>query len=617
MTPPREDVSLPPFDPAAMQRLLDGPQAAVRQRVRDLLARPEFRLPPPEISLPDQRALTSRWLGLLADAGVGAIAFPREYGGEDDWPGFIAAFETIAQHDISLAIKFTVHFGLWAGCLTLLGSEDHARRYLPGAADLSFPGCFALTEIGHGSNARELETTATYDPATEEFLLHSPSFDAGKNYIGNAARDARVAAVFAQLFTGGQPHGVHAFVVPLRDEQGTVLPGVRIVDNGPKMGENGVDNARLWFDGVRLPRTALLDRLGRVAADGTYQSEIGSAGARFFATISALVGGRVAIAVAAIGAAKVGLLIAVRYAARRRQFRAPGAAEETRLLDYPTHQRRLLPLLAELYAVHFAHQHLVHARAAAAAGKGGPAAARAVEGLAAGIKAWASWHCTRTLQACREACGGEGYMSVNRLPALKADSDIFTTFEGDNTVLMLWVGRNLLADADRAHPDTHPAPATNDPAPGDEPGRWELLFADRARTMLGHVRAELARLTAAGVSAHDAAARQQGRLFRAAGAHLEHVLLGQFGAALATVTDPALVETLAALRDLFALSRLEEGRGWFLEHGRLDAAESRALPERVEALCARLAPQAPALVDAFGLPDASIAAPIALPDGQR
>ena len=607
MTPlPREDAPLPPFDPAAMQRLLDGPPAPVRARVRGILSRPDFTLLPPEASIEQQRAAASRWLQLLADEKIGALALPRAHGGADDWPGFIAAFETIAQHDVSLAIKFTVHFGLWAACLQLLGSEDHARRYLPGAVDLSLPGCFALTEIGHGSNARELETIATYDPETGEFSLRSPTFAAGKNYIGNAARDGRVAAVFAQLSTQGQPRGVHAFIVPLRDENGCVLPGVRIEDNGPKMGENGVDNARLWFDGVRVPRANLLDRLGRVEADGTYASDIASPAGRFFATISALVGGRIAIAAAAVGAAKVGLLIAVRYALRRRQFRAPGAAEETRLLDHSTHQRRLLPLLANVYAVDFTLKHLVQRRTATSHGEKNPDATREVEGLAAGVKAWASWNCTHTLQACREACGGEGYMSVNRLPGLKADTDIFTTFEGDNTVLMLWLGRNLLADAERAAAVPEPARSEGEPA------RWQRLFADRVLVMLDEVRAELATLASAGVGAHEGTARQQNRLFRVAQAYLDRVLLERFSAALAHVEDPALAAVLAALRDLFALGCLEQHRGWFLENGWLGAEESRALPGRVDALCARLAPHAGALVDAFGLPEASIAAPIAL-----
>ena len=350
------------FDPAAMSRLLDGEHAAVRAKVRAILSRPSFRYPDPTADIPTQRELAFRWCRELADEGIGLLAIPTEYGGQDDFAAFMAAFETIAFHDLGMTIKFTVQFGIWLGSVLLLGNAAQHRRYLRDIATFGLPGCFAMTEIGHGSNVRELETLARYEPASGQFVVTSPTWTAGKNYIGNGACHGRLATVFAQLETEGERHGVHAFLVPLRDEAGNILPGVRIEDNGPKMGENGVDNARIWFDGVRMDRDALLDRYGSVAADGTYQSEIRSAGARFFTTISALVGGRISIAAAGLSAAKSGLTIAVRYATRRRQFRATGATDETPLLDYPTHQRRLLPLLANAYALDFAHKFLVRRR---------------------------------------------------------------------------------------------------------------------------------------------------------------------------------------------------------------------------------------------------------------
>ena len=126
-----------------------------------------------------------------------------------------------------------------------------------------------MTEIGHGSNVRDIETVATYDPATGEFDLHSPTFTSGKNYIGNAGVHGKIATVFAQLETRGERHGVHAFVVPIRDDRGRPLPGIRLEDNGEKLGLNGVDNGRIWFDHVRVPRVEMLDRFAQVAADGT------------------------------------------------------------------------------------------------------------------------------------------------------------------------------------------------------------------------------------------------------------------------------------------------------------------------------------------------------------
>ena len=617
---PRQSLSssapLPAFDPAALQRLLDGEQAPVRRRVREILSRPSFRYLPPDAGIEAQRAAASGWCQELADEGIGALILPAEYGGRGDYAAFTAAFETIAFHDISLTIKFTVQFGLWAGSILLLGREEQHRRYLRDIGSFALPGCFALTEIGHGSNARELETVARYEPNSGQFVVNSPHFAAGKNYIGNLVRDGRGATVFAQLETAdGARHGVHAFIVPLRDAEGNVLPGVRIEDNGPKMGENGVDNGRVWFDQVRVDRDALLDRFGGVAADGTYESPIKSAGARFFAIISALVGGRISIAAAGVSAAKSGLAIAVRYGERRRQFRTPGMEGETPLLHYPTHQRRLMPLLANAYAADFTLKYLVRRRVETQDGRD-PAGTREVELLAASFKAWAPWNTTRTLQTCREACGGEGYISVNRLPALKADTDIFTTFEGDNTVLMLWVGRNLLAVTEKAG-GTDDGAATREGAGATDPESDDYLplFEERERAILAEIRADIARLTGDGVDPHEAASRQQMRLLRLAHAHVERVVLKQFGAAVASAADgdPALGDVLRALHELFVLTLLEEQRGWFLENDLLTAAESKALSARVEALCARVAPRAVALVNAFGIPAQCLAAPIALP----
>ena len=599
---------------AALQGLLDGEHAATRRRVREILSRPEFRYYA-GTDTAEYRQIVYRWCQLLAGEGLGALALPREYGGEADFGKFMAAFETIATHDISLTIKYTVQFGIWLGSVLLLGTEKHHRKYLRDTGSFALPGCFAMTEIGHGSNVRDLETTAHYEPASREFVIHSPSFTAGKNYIGNGACHGRAATVFAQLATSDANQGVHAFVVPIRDEAGQILPGVRIEDNGQKMGENGVDNARIWFDHVRVPREALLDRFASVAEDGTYSSPIASAGARFFAMISALVGGRISIAAAGLSAGKSGLAIAVRYATRRRQFRSgSGDHPESPLLSYLTHQRRLLPLLANTYALDLAHKHLVRLKLAADThavepGEKSPQAHEA-ELLAAGLKAYTTWNTTRTLQVCREACGGEGYISANRLPALKADSDIFTTFEGDNTVLMLWIGRNLLL-------------ANEAPVPGvDVPEAEEgvslpgclRLFRVREKTMLAEVRAELRRLSAEGLGAHEATARQQMAIFHAAHAHTERVILGSFLDGLATCTGgehEAAAPFLQKLAQLFALSLIESHRGWYLENGYLKAKESKALTGRVDALCGELAEDAEGLVDAFGIPPACLAAPIA------
>ncbi len=272
-----------------------------------------------------------------------------------------------------------------------------------------------MTEMGHGSDVQAIETTATFDSETDEFVINTPSEGAWKHYIGNAACHGRVAAVFAQLHVGDERPGVHAFVVPLRDEQGEPLPGVSIADCGEKLGLNGVDNGMLAFDAVRIPRDNMLDRYAQVTETGEYRSEIENINRRFFTMIGTLIQGRVCVGGAAGTAAKNALTIAVRHGLRRRQFGPPTGDSETLLLDYRTHQRRLMPLLARTYALHFAQEEVAARLHVAFSGGDVPERnQRELETYAAGLKAMTTRHATDTIQECREACGGLGYLAENR-----------------------------------------------------------------------------------------------------------------------------------------------------------------------------------------------------------
>ncbi|MBV9309987.1 MAG: acyl-CoA dehydrogenase family protein, partial [Solirubrobacterales bacterium] len=443
------------FNAQALQRLLDGRHAELREKYRSILSRPEFA---PPIALPSEeyRTRVAEWAQTLAAEGLTAPGFPERYGGHGDPGANVAAFETIAFGDLSLLVKFGVQFGLWGGAVQQLGTREHHERYLHAIATLEAPGCFAMTEAAHGSDVQRLQTTAIYDADAQEFVVNTPSDEAHKEYIGNAARDGRFAAVFAQLFVDGCNHGVHALIVPLRDEEGEVIEGVRIEDCGEKMGLGGVDNGRIWFDNVRVPREALLNRYADVSQQGEYSSPIDNPNKRFFTMLGTLVQGRVCVSAASVSVAKSGLTIAVRYGLRRRQFGGEGE-EEVPILDYRTHQRRLMPLLARTFALHFAQAQLSDKFHEVLSAEEPPERERReLESLAAGMKASTSWHATQTIQTCRECCGGAGYMAVNRFAALKDDSEIFTTFEGDNTVLMLLVARGLLTDYKDQFGDLNP-----------------------------------------------------------------------------------------------------------------------------------------------------------------
>ena len=396
------------IDILPLRRLLDGNHGVLRERVRNLLSQPEFALQY-GLSVEAYRNQVYAWCKRLAAEGLGAFAFPVSCGGQADSERASVVFEILAYHDTSLLIKYGVQFGLFGGSINMLGTKHHHEAYLRKVASFELPGCFAMTELGHGSNVAGLETTATFEQDSDTFVIHTPRDEAHKEYVGSAACHARMATVFAQLILAGAPHGVHAFLVPIRDSDGNPLPGVRIGDSGVKMGLNGVDNGRLWFDCVRVPRENLLNRYADVDENGCYRTSIASPSKRFFTVLGALVAGRLSIALGSLSAAKTGLAIAIRYGDRRRQFGAPGAGE-TKILDYRTHQRRLLPPLAAAYGLDCALK--------AVSGRfteRREAEQRRLEAEVAGLKAYSSWFAVDTLQACRECCGGQGYLAVNRL----------------------------------------------------------------------------------------------------------------------------------------------------------------------------------------------------------
>ena len=267
---------------------IHGGYQAVRSRVREALARPELRIPD-EIPRDEYRERTLAAVRVLADAGLGVVAYPRQWGGLGDPGASVAAFEELALGDLSVLVKFGVQFGLFGGSIAQLGTErGTTAATCPRSPPWRCPVATPMTETGHGSNVRDLRTTADYDPTTGEFVIDTPDDDARKDYIGNAALHARMATVFARLRVGSDDHGVHAFLVHIRDAHGAVAPGVRIEDCGAKAGLNGVDNGRIWFDGVRVGADALLDRFARITPDGRYESPIPSAGRRFFTMLGTL-----------------------------------------------------------------------------------------------------------------------------------------------------------------------------------------------------------------------------------------------------------------------------------------------------------------------------------------
>ncbi|MDX2377477.1 acyl-CoA dehydrogenase family protein [Microbacterium sp. LRZ72] len=623
--------------------MLLGTWADTRRRAREMIKNPALWRDD-SLGMDEHRERVLGQLHLLVQEGGVHRAFPVEYGGEADNGANIAGFEELVAADPSLQIKSGVQWGLFGSAVLQLGTKEHHDKWLPGIMSLDIPGAFAMTETGHGSDVAAIGTTATYDPENEEFVLDTPFRGAWKDYLGNAALHGIAATVFAQLITNGVNHGVHCFYVPLRDEDGEFLPGIGGEDDGLKGGLNGIDNGRLHFDQVRIPRTNLLNRYGDVAPDGTYSSQIATPGRRFFTMLGTLVQGRVSLDGAAAWASALGLNIAITYATQRRQFDSGAGTDEVVLLDYARHQRRLLPRLATTYAQIFAHDEFLQKFDAVFSGAADSDADREdLETLAAALKPLSTWHALDTLQECREACGGNGFMFENRLVGLRQDLDVYVTFEGDNNVLLQLVGKRLLSDYARQFKGKD-ARALAAFAVGQTAGKvfhgaglrqlgqavgdlgqvsrsverglradqQQELLTDRVQQMVADIGARLR--PAAKLPPQEAAAlfnANQSELIEAARAHGELLQWEAFTDAVNRTDDPGTVQVLTWLRDLFGLSLIEKHLAWYLVNGRLSTQRAAAVSSYIDRLCTRLRPHALDLVDAFGYGPEHIRATIA------
>lgn len=564
------------------------------------------------------RQRVSRQVKHLASAGHGALAYPEGSGGKNDMPSYAAVFENLVFLDGSLCVKFGVQFGLFGGSIEKLGSEKHRKAYLGKAGTLELPGCFAMTETRHGSNVRGIHTTATYLHESRELVINTPGPDDNKEYIGNAL-EARMATVFAQLIVGGKRHGVHAVLVPLRNASGEVLPGIRVEDNGYKLGLNGVDNGKIWFREVRVPVDNLLDRYGGINAEGKYTSELKNPNKRFFTMLGTLVGGRICVGKGALAGAKMALGIAVRYALRRRQFNDSKRMQEDLIMDYPSHQLRLIPRLASCYVYQAALDEQMENYQQLTGGD-----TQKLEAQVAGLKAIITDFANDAIQESREACGGKGYLLENRIADLRSDIDIFTTFEGDNTVLLQLAAKGRLTDfrtafnsddffgvlrllrtqAARRLGAINPVYVNKtDREHLYNPAFHQHAFEYRTARLTYTLALRIRDYIKKGLPAYQAYLKVQAHFLALGRAYSEEIAYLSYRRVCEGITDEkhrALFDRLGALH---ALERIAADMDWYFEQGYVGKRKSKAIKRRVERLTTELRPHVASLVAGFAIPE--------------
>ncbi|KHG11955.1 Acyl-coenzyme A oxidase 3, peroxisomal -like protein [Gossypium arboreum] len=614
------------FDVKEMRKLIDSHNLEERDWLFGLMKQSElfnpkvkggkvFVSPDYNQSMEQQREMTLKRIKYLQERGV-FKGWLTEKGEEIEMRKF-SGFEIFSIYDHSLFTKLGVHFPM-GGAIQFCGTKHHHDKWLRDTENYSIKGCFAMTELGHGSNIRSLETVTTYDSNTGEFVINTPCESAQKFWIGGAAKHATHTVVFSQLHINGINQGVHAFIVQIRDVDGNICPNIRIADCGHKIGLNGVDNGRIWLDNVRVPRENLLNSVADVSPDGKYLSSIKNPDQRFAAFMAPMTVGRVNIAIGAVYQSKVALAITIRYALTRRAFSLKPNEPEVLLLDYPSHQRRLFPLVAKTYAMSFAANYLkvLHA-------KGTPQSNKGIHIVSSSFKATFTWNNMQILQECREACGGQGLRTENRVGHLKGEYDVQSTFEGDNFLLMQLVSKALFAEYMAAQKRNKVFKGLglehmNKPCPvipsqlTSTTLRCSQFQMDalclRERDLLNRFVADVLKCKAKGENTEQAfntcyeLAKDLGRAFS------ERAIFQKFVEAESTLPAGSLKNVLGTLRSLYASICIEDVS--FLRYGYLSVDNGANVRREITKLCNELRPHALALISSFGIPDAFLS-PIA------
>ncbi|XP_010746626.2 peroxisomal acyl-coenzyme A oxidase 1 isoform X2 [Larimichthys crocea] len=613
------------FDVEKLTHILDGgPEKTKRRREIELMVLndPDFKEEDPNFLSRSER------YDQAVRKSAQMILKLREYGIAD--PEEIYCYKNMVRGNVHEAMG--LHFAMFLPTLYSQCDPQQSRKWLPLAESYQAVGTYAQTELGHGTHLRGLETTATYDPATQEFVLNSPTVSSIKWWPGGLGKTSNHAIVLAQLYTQGNCHGLHAFIVPIRDMNTHVpLPGIVVGDIGPKFGFNEVDNGFLKLENVRIPRENMLMKYAKVEPDGTYVKPPSAKltyGTMVF--IRSMIVGESARSLAKA------CTIAIRYSAVRHQSEIRPGEPEPQILDYQTQQYKLIPLLATAYAFTFVGQYMreTYHRISGDINEGDFSEMPELHALSAGLKAFTTWTSNTGIEVCRMSCGGHGYSRSSGLPDIYVEFTPTCTYEGENTVMMLQTARYLVKSYRQAkagqqlsgivsylneaeHRRVQPQPVAARPTVVDINDLASLVevYKLRAAILVGLaakcIQQELQRRK----SQEDAWNNSAIDLVRASDAHCHYVVVKLFTDKLGEIGDTAIHSVMSSLALLYALHGITNNSGDFLQAGLLSVPQVLQISIRIKELLSQLRLNAVALVDSFDLHDRNLNSVLGRYDG--
>ncbi|XP_059965478.1 peroxisomal acyl-coenzyme A oxidase 2 isoform X2 [Mesoplodon densirostris] len=553
------------FNVEELTNILDGgaQNTALRRKVESIIHRE------PELSLKDNYFMTQNEryeAAIKKKFHIQMLA--QRLGWSEDSRELHYANRSLSG-DLGLALQF-----VFQKALRSLGSEEQIAKWDPLCNKLQILATYAQTELGHGTYLQGLETEATYDAATQEFVVHSPTLTAIKWWPGDLGRSATHALVQAQLICSGAQQGMHAFIVPIRSlEDHSPLPGITVGDIGPKMDFDHSDNGFLRLDHVRVPRENMLSRFAQVLPDGTY-IKLGTAKSNYLSMVVVRVD---ILSNEVIPLLQKACVIAVRYSVIRHQSRLRPSDPEAKVLDYQTQQQKLFPPLAKAYAFHFVANSLLEFfhRSYSSILDRDFRLLPELHALSAGMKALVSDFCIQGAELCRRACGGHGYSKLSGLPSLVTRVTASCTYEGENTVLYLQTARLI---KDSVH--------------------------------------HLQTLMQSGADRHEAWNQTTVIHLQAAKAHLYYVTVKIFTEALEKLENqPAIQQVLKRLCDLYALHGIMTNTGDFLHDGFLSGAQIDVARKAYLDLLPLIRKDAILLTDAFDFTDQCLNSALGCYDG--